>query len=220
MGVVPSPRDEPSESSSESRTVRIFKFGVFELRPESRELWKHGIRVKLQTKPFQVLEALLTRPGEVVTREELCKKLWPSGIFVDFESGLNTATNRLRTVLGDSADAPRYIETLPRLGYRFICPVSEKVHQIGEQSRHATNSSSVSAPVELTATLKKTGGAYRALAAVLLLMAVLLVLAYLRSKTAATPLQQGIRQTTVCTPAGLVRPTSVLTAAFLRAWGL
>ncbi len=77
----------------------------------------------MQAKPVQVLETLLAKPGELVTREELFQKLWPAGTFVDFENGLNTATNRLRVALNDSAEAPRYIETLPRLGYRFICPV-------------------------------------------------------------------------------------------------
>lgn len=102
----------------------MFRFGAFELRTHTGELWKHGIRVRLQAKPLQVLEALLERPGELVTRDELRRKLWPAGTFVDFENGLNTAINRLRAALGDSAEAPRYIETLPRLGYRFICPVA------------------------------------------------------------------------------------------------
>jgi eukaryotic-like serine/threonine-protein kinase len=107
------------------RSRRTFRFAEFEFRSETGQLSKHGIRIKVQAKPIQVLEALLERPGELVTREELCKKLWRAGTFVDFENGLNTATNRLRTALGDSAEAPRYIETLPRLGYRFICPVAE-----------------------------------------------------------------------------------------------
>ncbi len=104
---------------------RIYRFGVFELGAETGELWKHGTRIKLQIKPLQVLEALLEKPGELISRAELCKRLWPAGTFVDFESGLNTATNRLRAALGDSAESPRYIETLPRLGYRFICPVTQ-----------------------------------------------------------------------------------------------
>ncbi|MGI9073960.1 MAG: winged helix-turn-helix domain-containing protein [Bryobacteraceae bacterium] len=107
------------------RSRRTFRFAEFELRSETGQLSKHGTRIKVQTKPIQVLEALLAKPGQLVTREELCRKLWPAGTFVDFENGLNTATNRLRTALGDSAEAPRYIETLPRLGYRFICPVVE-----------------------------------------------------------------------------------------------
>jgi DNA-binding winged helix-turn-helix (wHTH) protein len=107
------------------RSRRTFRFAEFEFRSETGQLSKHGIRIKVQTKPIQVLEVLLAKPGQLVTREELCRKLWPTGTFVDFENGLNTATNRLRTALGDSAEAPRYIETLPRLGYRFICPVVE-----------------------------------------------------------------------------------------------
>ncbi|MGA8025817.1 MAG: winged helix-turn-helix domain-containing protein [Bryobacteraceae bacterium] len=104
---------------------RIYRFGAFELRTQTGEFSKHGVRMKIQIKPLRVLEALLERPGELVSREELCSRLWASGTFVDFESGLNTATNRLRAALGDSAESPRYIETLPRLGYRFICPVSK-----------------------------------------------------------------------------------------------
>jgi DNA-binding winged helix-turn-helix (wHTH) protein/Tol biopolymer transport system component len=102
---------------------RVFRFGAFELRTGTGELCKHGTRIKLQIKPLQILETLLDRPGELVTRHELCGKLWAPGTFVDFESGLNTAVNRLRGALGDSAESPHYIETLPRLGYRFICPV-------------------------------------------------------------------------------------------------
>lgn len=101
---------------------RIYRFGSFELRTETGELSKRGIRLRLQTKPLQALEALLERPGELISREELCARLWP-GTYVDFESGLNTAINRLRGALGDSAESPRYIETLPRFGYRFLSPV-------------------------------------------------------------------------------------------------
>lgn len=104
---------------------RIFRFDAFELRTRTGELLKYGTRIRLQIKPFRVLEALVERPGELVTREDLRKRLWPDGTFVDFESGLNTAINRLRSALGDSGTAPRYVETLPRLGYRFICDVIE-----------------------------------------------------------------------------------------------
>lgn len=103
----------------------VYRFGAFELRTETGELFQYGIRIRLQIKPLQILEALLNQPGQLVTREELRNKLWLAGTFVDFESGLNTATNRLRAALKDSADSPRYIETLPRLGYRFICPVDK-----------------------------------------------------------------------------------------------
>jgi DNA-binding winged helix-turn-helix (wHTH) protein/WD40 repeat protein len=102
---------------------KVFRFGVFELDTRTGELRRHGVKLKLQGKPFQVLQALVERPGEVVTREELQRRLWPSDVFVDFESGLNTAANRLRITLGDSAEHPRYIETLARTGYRFIAPL-------------------------------------------------------------------------------------------------
>jgi eukaryotic-like serine/threonine-protein kinase len=99
---------------------KTLQFGAFELRMDTGELRRNGIRVKLQGKAFQILQALLERPGEVVTREELQNRLWPGDTFVDFESGLNTAANRLRLTLGDSAENPRFIETIARTGYRFI----------------------------------------------------------------------------------------------------
>ncbi|HEX4748907.1 MAG TPA: winged helix-turn-helix domain-containing protein [Bryobacteraceae bacterium] len=98
---------------------------MYEFRPDTQELRKDGTRIRVQTKPLQILRMLIERPGELITREELQKELWPDGTFVDFEGGLNTATNRLRAALNDSAEQPRYIETLPRLGYRFICPVKD-----------------------------------------------------------------------------------------------
>lgn len=103
----------------------VLRFGPFELDRRSGELRKHGVLLKLQDKPLRVLEALLERPGEIVTREELRSRLWATDVFVDFEAGLNTAANRLRIVLGDSAEHPRYIETLPRAGYRFVAPVED-----------------------------------------------------------------------------------------------
>jgi eukaryotic-like serine/threonine-protein kinase len=102
---------------------RSVRFGPFELNMETGELWKYGVRVRLQHRPFQILAALLESSGRLVTREDLRARLWPSDVFVDFESGLNTAMNRLRLALGDSAEAPVYIETLARLGYRFLSPV-------------------------------------------------------------------------------------------------
>ncbi len=105
------------------RGQRVARFGAFELYLDTGELRKHGVRVKLQGKPFHILSALIEEPGHVVTREELRNRLWPADTFVDFESGLNTAVNRLRIALADSAENPIYIETLARLGYRFIAPV-------------------------------------------------------------------------------------------------
>jgi len=100
----------------------IFRFGSFELRTRTRELYKHGIKLKLRHQPFQVLSELLSRPGELVSREELRQKLWSSETFVDFEQSLNTSIKELRAVLGDSATEPQFVETVPRLGYRFIAP--------------------------------------------------------------------------------------------------
>jgi TolB-like protein/DNA-binding winged helix-turn-helix (wHTH) protein/Tfp pilus assembly protein PilF len=100
--------------------ARIARFGTFEADLSARELRKSGVRIKLHGQPFEVLAMLLERPGDLVTREELQQRLWPTDTFVDFDHGVNTAINRLREALGDSADAPRFVETLPRRGYRFV----------------------------------------------------------------------------------------------------
>jgi DNA-binding winged helix-turn-helix (wHTH) protein len=99
------------------------RFGVFEVDLASGELRKNGVRIKLQEQPYQALVALIERPREILTREELQKRLWPADVVVDFDRGLNKAINRLREVLDDNADNPRFIETLPQRGYRFIAPV-------------------------------------------------------------------------------------------------
>lgn len=105
--------------------ARRVRFGAFEADLHSGELRKHGLKIKLQDQPFQVLALLLERSGDMVTREELRHKLWPAEAFVDFDVGLNTAIKRLRDALGDSAEAPRFVETLPRRGYRFIATTEE-----------------------------------------------------------------------------------------------
>ena len=102
---------------------RPLHFGVFSLDPATGELRKHGVRVRLQDQPLKLLLCLIETPGEMRSREDLIRRIWPEGTFVDYERGLNVAVTRLRQVLGDSADAPRYIETLGRKGYRFIAPV-------------------------------------------------------------------------------------------------
>jgi len=99
------------------------RFGVFEVDVRAGELRKHGLRVRLQEQPFQVLAMLLEHPGQVVTREELQKKLWPADTFVDFDHGLNKAVNKIRDALGDSAESPRFVETVARRGYRFLAEV-------------------------------------------------------------------------------------------------
>ena len=104
---------------------RPVRFGDFEVDLRAGELLKRGHKIKLQEKPFQILEILLEQPGEMVSREEVTKRLWPDDTFVDFERGLNTAIGKLRTALGDSAEKPRYIETVARRGYRFIGNVQQ-----------------------------------------------------------------------------------------------
>jgi DNA-binding winged helix-turn-helix (wHTH) protein len=100
----------------------LVRFGAFEVSFESRELRKHGMRIQLEEKPFQILETLIESAGQVVRRKALCEKLWPD-TYVAFDHSLNTAVNKLRNVLGDLAQSPRFIETRPRLGYRFVAPV-------------------------------------------------------------------------------------------------
>lgn len=108
----------------EIRNPAFLRFGTFEVDLRVGELRKQGKRIKLQDQPFQVLAVLLQRPSDVVTREELRSQIWPQDTFVDFDNSLNTAINKLREALGDSADNPRFIETLPRRGYRFLVPVA------------------------------------------------------------------------------------------------
>ena len=108
------------------------RFGEFDLDPCTRELRTDGRRLILQEQPFQILAALLEHPGHLVTRDELRRRLWSSDTFVDFERSLNKAVNRLREVLEESADQPRFIETLPRQGYRFIAPAEP----LSDASKH------------------------------------------------------------------------------------
>ena len=103
----------------------VVKFGVFEVDLSAGEVRKAGIRQKLAGQPFQVLQVLLEHPQEIVTREEFRQRLWPGNTFVDYELALKKAVNRLREVLGDSADSPRFIETIPRRGYRFIAVLNQ-----------------------------------------------------------------------------------------------
>src|SRR5262249_52516867 len=98
--------------------------GVWEVDRRSAELRKRGLKVPLQSQPFQILCMLLERPGELVTRQEMRQRLWPADTFVDFEHSLNSAVKKLRQALGDSSGSPRFVETLARRGYRFIAPVT------------------------------------------------------------------------------------------------
>jgi len=117
--------------SQAARTSGVVRFDVFEADLRSGELRKNNRKIKLQQRPFQLLAALLEQPGEVVTREELRKRLWSSDTFVDFDHSINTAIKKVRHALGDDADRPRFVETLPQRGYRFVGTVEE----IAEGSR-------------------------------------------------------------------------------------
>jgi DNA-binding winged helix-turn-helix (wHTH) protein len=101
----------------------MYRFGVFEADGATGELRRQGVHIRLNAQPFQVLLMLLERPGELLTRDEICRELWPDGTFVDYEHGVNSAINRIREALGDTASSPRYIQTLARRGYRFLTPV-------------------------------------------------------------------------------------------------
>jgi cholera toxin transcriptional activator len=107
--------------------ARRYRFGVFEADAAAGELRRQGIRIKLNAQPFHVLLMLLEQPGELLTREEISRELWPDGTFVDYEHGVNSAVNRIREALGDTASNPRFVETLARRGYRFVAPVERIV---------------------------------------------------------------------------------------------
>src|SRR5205809_3473489 len=117
---------------------RLLRFESFELDVRSRELRKGKERIRLQEQPFEILRLMLERPGDVVTRDELRQRLWPEGTFVDFEHSLNAAVKRLRAALGDDADNPRFVQTLPRRGYRFIGNVPRESEPAGEEAAPRT----------------------------------------------------------------------------------
>jgi cholera toxin transcriptional activator len=126
-----------------SPAARTVKFGIFEADFLTGQLRKSGVRIRLQEQPFQILAFLIERQGDVITREELRKKLWPADTFVDFDHSLNTAVNKLREALGDSAAHPRYIETLARRGYRFLAPVERVTETQATVSQPAQSNSAV-----------------------------------------------------------------------------
>jgi TolB-like protein/DNA-binding winged helix-turn-helix (wHTH) protein len=164
------------------------RFGAFEVDLRSGALHKHGIRIKIQDQPFQVLALLLERPGELVTREELRQKLWPADTFVDFDTGLNSAVKKLRDALSDSADEPRYIETFPRRGYRFIAEVKNEVavpiqasiatdplQELSGNSGAGETTAQIGPPAQNSASiLSRTGSKYWVGAALVFLAALLL----------------------------------------------
>ena len=112
-----------TDLESDPRPAKRYRFGVFEADAATGELRRQGLRVKLNAQPFQILLMLLENPGQLLTRDEISRVLWPEGTFVDYEHGVNSAVNRIREALGDTAGSPRFVETLARRGYRFLAPV-------------------------------------------------------------------------------------------------
>jgi len=156
----------------------VIRFGVFELNPELAELRKSGIRLKLAEQPFRILHHLVCRPGEIVTREELRNLLWSEDTFVDFDHGLNAAINKIREALGDSAATPRYIETVPRRGYRFI----------GEIARAPVSGPDIIPPAALPPPSGRKRNTFAAAAVVLLAVAGVLWWGMVRLSKAAPQL--------------------------------
>jgi cholera toxin transcriptional activator len=141
-------------------TSRIFRFGVFEANEAEQELRKQGVRIKLHSQPFQVLMMLLEKPSELVAREEMRQRLWGEHTFVDFDHGLNTAVNKLREALDDSASRPRYVETVSGKGYRFIAPVTLKLRASEVFEVPVADKNSVSPPA-LTATASPVAASFK-----------------------------------------------------------
>ena len=129
--------------------ARRYRFGIFEADASTGELRRQGVRVKLNAQPFQVLCLLLEKPGELLTREQICRALWPETTFVDYEHGLNSAINRIREALGDSASSPRYLETLARRGYRFVAPVERIVPAEADLAPQVVPAAAEAGPLEV-----------------------------------------------------------------------
>jgi TolB-like protein/DNA-binding winged helix-turn-helix (wHTH) protein/Tfp pilus assembly protein PilF len=140
---------------------QVARFGIFEVDLPARELHKRGLKVKLQEQPFQVLAALLEHAGEVVSRDELRQRIWPADTFVDFDNGLNGAINRLREALGDSADSPRFVETVPRRGYRFIASLEHAAPEVAP-SALPSNGAGQAEPASVAKLTEDTPGVARA----------------------------------------------------------
>jgi TolB-like protein/DNA-binding winged helix-turn-helix (wHTH) protein/Flp pilus assembly protein TadD len=169
-----------------AQSRQAYRFGGFEFDPTSGELRKDGLKVRLQEQPFQILTLLLKRPGEVVTREEVRQALWPGDTFVDFDVGLNSAVKRLRDALSDSADSPRFVETLPRRGYRFIAPLAPSPGALSVAPEAPPRSA-----LPPRSRLRPWGGAAAVVAAVALVAGLIVTGTWprLRGQLASTPIR-------------------------------
>jgi cholera toxin transcriptional activator len=150
------PVEYTGQDMSTPAPVRRYRFGVFEADTATGELRRQGIRVRLNAQPFQVLSLLLERPGELLTREEISRELWPDGTFVDYDHGVNSAVNRIREALGDTAGNPRFVETLARRGYRFVAPV-ERIALNGDLPAPLEVAPPASMPQQMAAAEPETG---------------------------------------------------------------
>jgi DNA-binding winged helix-turn-helix (wHTH) protein len=130
-----SPDPQGSSNVPAIALFRYARFGIFQLDLQKEELFKEGVRVKLQGKVFQVLVALIEKPGEVVTREALCARLWPGDTHVNYDANVNTTVNKLRQVLGDSPEQPVFVDTIPRKGYSFVASVEFVNHPASQEAR-------------------------------------------------------------------------------------
>jgi DNA-binding winged helix-turn-helix (wHTH) protein len=135
---------------TDPQPARRYRFGAFDADGATGELRRQGVRVRLNAQPFQVLMLLLGRPGQLLTREEISRELWPDGTFVDYEHGLNSAVNRIREALGDTASNPRFVETLARRGYRFVAPVEQMTIAEGKPQADSVARAAVPAASEET----------------------------------------------------------------------
>jgi cholera toxin transcriptional activator len=187
---------------------RVFRFAVYEADPASGELRKSGVRIRLHEQAFQVLTALLERPGEIVTREELSQKLWPADTFVDFDHGLNSVINKLREALGDSASNPRFIETLARRGYRFVAPV-ELTPNAGAATSIPPSSPARSASVSILTTADEVPSVQRRYLSVLFLLIQFMYLSFYISALAQFRQLDGIVEQAFPHPAWIINLTLV-----------
>jgi TolB-like protein/DNA-binding winged helix-turn-helix (wHTH) protein/Tfp pilus assembly protein PilF len=139
---------------------RVLRFGAFEADLHARELRKQGMQIKLQEQPFQILTLFLEHAGEIVTREQIRQRLWPADTFVDVDNSVNAAINRLREALGDSAESPRFVETLPRRGYRFVVPVTEVKSSAGGVPSLSMEAATLAKPYEVSAGTSSKAGVF------------------------------------------------------------
>jgi DNA-binding winged helix-turn-helix (wHTH) protein/Tol biopolymer transport system component len=180
-----------------TRPSRIVVFGVFEFDVETGDLWNKGHRIRLQEQPRQILCMLLARPGELVTREALRAALWPNDTFVDFDAGVNVAVNKIRHVLGDSASSPRFIETLPRRGYRFIAPVTLKPLEAPAAAPEASPSRDQAIAVPTAGRTHRRAGALALTAVGALAIAAVAIWLVARDRTPVSPTMPLLSLTTL-----------------------